>query len=439
MSAPASIEDWIAAPDLPFMDWWRDLGPEERGALPEDVRARAFRRFNDLTPYIDATIAKAERMGPARVMPHRIETAPPKPLSTSPRPQPLNWHELAQRGEPPPRRWALPGWIGMGHITLLVGAGGIGKTLLTQQTLSALALGSDFIEPGAGAFRSLMWMCEDDADEAWRRQVPIAAWLGVELEAFADRFYQVPRAGEDNVLATSEFGRLMFTPRLEELREQAHDLKAQLVVLDNAAQIFGGGENDRHAVTAFMNALVGALRGMAILLLAHPARAAGSEYSGSSAWEAAARTRLFLGARLPDEVSDGQDEGADAATRVLARRKANYAAKDLRRFRYEHGVLLPESVPEAGGMLGHLRAVRVERTLLAAARRLTGMGVRLTDGTTSPQYLPRLVLDYKLAEGATKRELADALRTAVLDGRVRRVEVGKYANRAPMFGLEVAP
>jgi hypothetical protein len=90
-------------------------------------------------------------------------------------------------------------------------------------------------------------------------------------------------------------------------------------------------------------------------------------------------------------------------------------------------------------MVEHLRAARIERVLLAAARRLTEMGVRFTDAANSPQFLPRVVLDYKLAEGATKRELADAMRTAMLDGRLVRGEVGKYENRAPMFGLKVTP
>jgi hypothetical protein len=213
----------------------------------------------------------------------------------------------------------------------------------------------------------------------------------------------------------------------------------QVVVLDNVAQLYGANENDRHQVTAFINALASALPGRAILLLAHPGRAAGSEYSGSSAWENAARTRLYLGDRMPDEPVVAGEPPEDGV-RILSRRKANYSSRDFRRFTFQNGVLVPDEPAAAeGGLVGHLRAERVQRVLLAAAQRLGSMGVRATDGSTSPSYLPRLVLEYKLAEGATKRELADAMRDAMLDGRLVREEVGKYANRAPMFGLKVAP
>ena len=42
---------------------------------------------------------------------------------------------------------------------------------------------------------------------------------------------------------------------------------------------------------------------------------------------------------------------------------------------------------------------------------------------------------YKLAEGCTNRELAEAMRAAMLAGKLSRAQVGKYANRTPMFGL----
>ena len=59
----------------------------------------------------------------------------------------LNWNELSTR-EVQDRRWAMRGWCGFGHVTLLVGPGGIGKSLLAQEAASCLALGRDFIEIG---------------------------------------------------------------------------------------------------------------------------------------------------------------------------------------------------------------------------------------------------------------------------------------------------
>lgn len=85
----------------------------------------------------------------------------------------LDWLDLATR-EPPERAWALFMWIALGVPTLLVGAGGAGKTLLMLQLGACLALARHFIDDIPQALRVLMWCCEDDADELWRRMVKIA-------------------------------------------------------------------------------------------------------------------------------------------------------------------------------------------------------------------------------------------------------------------------
>ena len=77
------------------------------------------------------------------------------------------------------------------------------------------------------------------------------------------------------------------------------------------------------------------------------------------------------------------------------------------------------------------------RVILATAERLTEMGIRMTEGTGSPQYLPKLATQYKLNEGCSKPELAEAMRQAMLDRQITKGIVGKYQNRAPMEGLQV--
>jgi hypothetical protein len=352
------------------------------------------------------------------------------------KPAPLDWRALSTR-EPSPRRWAVAGWLGYGHVSLMVGAGGIGKSLLGQQLGSCLALGRAFIDEVPAAARTLYWACEDDSDELHRRQAAIARWLEVGLEAFAENLIVRPRHGMENALVVAEFGRVTFTPLIDELREQAGDVGAEVVVLDNAAQLFGASENDRHAVTVFLNALVGALPGRAILLLAHPARAVGSEFSGSSAWENVARTRLYLGSKLPDQKLEPDEQPAEAV-RYLARRKANYSSKDWRRFTFRDGVLVPDAVEAQGGIVEHLRDQAAERAVLAGLKRLAELGVTATDGTTSPRFLPRVMTDYKLSDGQSRAELAAAMRRLMLDGRLRRAEVGKTGSRHPVFGLEAA-
>lgn len=348
---------------------------------------------------------------------------------------PLDWVTLAPL-EPPERRWAIKGWLGFGHVTLLVGSGGIGKTLLSQQMASCLALGKAFIGEVPSPLTCLMWACEDDHDELWRRQVQIARWCNAGLEAFAERLVIVPRHGMDNAIVVSDFGKLAYTALLAELEEQANACGAEVVILDNVAQLYGAGENDRHAVTAFLNALSGALPGRALLLLAHPSRSTGSEFSGSSAWENVARTRLYLGATLPGEKLDPDAEPQDNV-RYLARRKANYSPRDWRRMTYAEGALTPDELSDQGGIVGAIKAANAERTIIAGITKLLEKGIHTTDGQRSANFLPRVLMEYKLNDGLSRSNLATAMRALLLDGRLKREQVGKRDNRTPLFGLTV--
>jgi hypothetical protein len=107
----------------------------------------------------------------------------------------LDWAALVKQ-TPPPRVWAIYGWLGFGHNTLLVGGGGSGKTLIAQQMCSALHLGRPFIDEVKRPLTCLMWACEDDHDELWRRQVAIAKFFDVKLDAF-NGMHVEPRLGLD--------------------------------------------------------------------------------------------------------------------------------------------------------------------------------------------------------------------------------------------------
>ncbi len=282
-----------------------------------------------------------------------------------------------------------------------------------------------------------MWACEDDHDELWRRQLAIARWCKAGLEDFDGCLTIVPRHGLDNALVSTEYGKLLFSPRIAELAEQASDLNADVVVLDNVAQLYGGSENDRHSVTAFMNALAGALRGKAVLLLAHPSRSQGSEFSGSSAWENVARTRLYLGSTLPGEKPDPDSEPTDNV-RYISRRKANYSPKDWCRMTYADGALTPDDQQLSGGIVAVAREQKAERVILDGLQKLGTMGIHGSDGSKSSHFLPRLIIEYRFNDGLPSRELTAAMRSLMVAGKLKRESVGKRQNRSAITGLVAA-
>jgi hypothetical protein len=90
----------------------------------------------------------------------------------------------------------------------------------------------------------------------------------------------------------------------------------------------------------------------------------------------------------------------------------------------------------------HLAAVRrralnerAEEVVVGGFRRLVEMGLQPTDGKTSPDFLPRQVLEKSLAQGFTKDDLTGAMNRLMTAGRFVRAVVGHYGNRNPKYGL----
>lgn len=349
----------------------------------------------------------------------------------------LDWPALELAGAPPPRTWWIQDWFGP-WPTLGAGGGGIGKSLLWQTIGTSLATSSEFLGPTAAPLRVLMWACEDDKEELWRRQVAICSYFQLSLAALEGKFTVMPRHGCDNTLIAPVFGQPAFTAAFLKLKEQVNDLAVDVLVLDNNAQTFGCNENDRHQVTQFVNGVVGLVRGrpFAPVFLGHTARTAGSEFAGSAAWENACRMRWYMGNSLPDQKPD-DDEPADTDVVYLAKRKANYTAKDYRRLRFAGGLLVPE---EFGGRRfdqGHQNDL-AERIVLKGMAKLIDAGIQPSDGKTSGDYLPTQIVAKGFNEGHSRRELTAAMNRLIGAGRLKRVQVGQYSNRNPRFRLAVA-
>lgn len=358
--------------------------------------------------------------------------------TTQPERKPLDWAMLNFK-TPPERDWVIPHWLGCGYVTLLAGPGGVGKSLLAQQIASHIATATPFIEPIPKARKVLVWAGEDDHDEVWRRQVNIAEVMGKDLSAYGDLIIE-SFAGRSCTLVETVFGTIQPTKLIDELAEQVADYQAEVIVLDNIARLFGGNENERHHVTTFVNLVAGACnrhRPTAVVLLGHPAKSEGSEWAGSTAWEAAVRSRWYFGRNLPDAKDEEQGE-PDPNIRHLARRKSNYSALDAVQLRYDpvrhtFAVDAPKAILERSMHPG-----RAEMLVLDAIEQLAKAGISTSDEKRNPAFLPRVMVDRKMAKRTDTPALTDALYRLQQSGRVARDVVGKHANRTPKFGLVVA-
>lgn len=378
------------------------------------------------SPPIEAYVQPAE-------IPSPEEANEREPLSDRPHSRLLDLRHM-QSVEPPPFDWWVPGWLSS-HPTLLSGRGGVGKSLLALQLAAGCAAGKPLIGRAARPLRVLYWACEDDMDEIHRRLVSIAAAANTSLSDLADRLYIDARLGLDNTIMATDYGRPAWTSRVELLRQQLNDLQIDLLILDNLAHVFAASENDRAAVTMFAAGLCGLVmnRPWCPMLIGHVAKAQGSEYAGSTAWENAVRMRWFLGRSMPDAQED--DEPADSDIRVLAKRKSNYSADDVLRLRVADRVFhLEDHGRDEGTVIGGIRESNARKAVIAGLIRLREMNVDTSDQYSSA-YLPALMIKYDLAQGQTKKDLDRAMRQLMASGQIERGVVGKKANRMPKIGL----
>lgn len=368
---------------------------------------------------------------------HLIESAQPAYQRAN---RAMDWGRLATIPVPPEREWAVDKWVGMGHVTLLSGSGGTGKTSVAQALSSCLCLRREYLDYIPRARKVLFWACEDDHDELWRRQINIAKGLGVKLDEFDNQLMLHSYDGEEVELAGMADSRLVASPMMAELQEQIGDYDAGLIVLDNIARLYGGNENDRHQVTSFMAMLTKAARltGAGVLLLGHPSKAIGSEYSGSTAWEGAARARLYLGRDLPGKEPEQNGEREDDGVRYLSRRKANYSTKDWRKITYRDGVMVPDEPRESTN--GKTKPGEyAQDTVLRAIRQLHNLGKFGNASTASPEYLPKLAEQYKFLDDLSRSTFQAAMRELEKAMKIKLEVVGKYQNRTPKHGYIICP
>lgn len=343
--------------------------------------------------------------------------------------------------EVPDREWLWPDWIPMNSTTAFYGDGGTGKSLMSQQLMTACAtglpfLGFDVLEcPVIGVF------CEDDETELHRRQDRINSKLNLDFRSLGNMHW-VSRVGDENLLMTfSGEGRGEPTPLFQQIVMAAKSIGARLVVIDTAADTFGGNENIRPQVRQFismLNRLAIEING-AVVLLAHPSqtgKSSGSGDGGSTAWSNSVRSRLYLS--RPEE-KNGDPEDPDR--RILSRLKANYARTgDRVDLRWESGAFESDGSSEAQTFSTPAdRIDAVNRAFLAGLAELREKGTRCNIYKGQHNYAPRAIREMtNSGHGFEVSELEAAMKRLIRDSRIESVEEGP-ASRRRSYLREVAP
>lgn len=361
-------------------DFHKRIGPAQAEDAKDKARTKAGHPRKELAPSMGQGCKPAPRRPTAEAV---AKAAGPSPSSLNI----VNPVTLLQRPIPE-RAWIVPDWMPAGAVTADFGDGGTGKTLIAQQLMTSCATGRPWCGLAVMRCQSLGLFCEDDEDELHRRQEQINRAMGV---SFGDlgAMQWVSGVGADNAMVSfAGEGRMIRMPRFEAIREAALSSNARLVVLDTAADLFAGNENDRHQVRQFISLLSGLaveIKG-AVLLNAHPSRtgiSTGNLDGGSTAWNNSVRSRWSL-ARPP---CDG-DAQADANERILTRRKANYASiGETITLRWANGILAP--LTQDGGVFGSIARQAVDAVFLTLLDRCWAQGVFLSNSRNAGNFAPK--------------------------------------------------
>lgn len=263
----------------------------------------------------------------------------PPDLSKLPTLRRVDVQGLAAANVEPPR-FVISPLVPRRHVTLLGGHGGIGKSTLALTLGAHVACGARWagllVEQGRVVCVSL----EDPGELVRFRLRNIVEGYGLDAGMVAANLTILDGTEGDTALAVEESvgrrGTLAETATLHEMEAACRG--AALVILDNASDAYDASENERRYVRVFVRRMLGRIARAndgGVILLAHIDKqaakfgAANNSYSGSTAWNNSARSRLAL-----LDVNGGIE---------LHHEKANLSKKHdpIALSFADHGVLMP--------------------------------------------------------------------------------------------------
>lgn len=329
-------------------------------------------------------------------------------------------------GEATPRNWHVESWIPAFDVSLLGGDGGTGKTQLGIQLAYASAADWTWLDMKVRQCKVIYYTAEESKDELHFRLEQITRQIqGNSLKKGDVTFFSV--ADADAELATFDAaGNMRPTQRFHDLVRQIKRLEAGLLILDAAADVFGGKEVDRRQVRAFVRLLraVAIEHKCTIVLLAHPSvdgMKTGRGYSGSTHWNNAVRSRMYF---TTPTKGDGGEE-LDPDLRILSLVKANRARKGQKiSLRWKDGVFAVEAASTAT----IIERLEVNAVFLELLQKYNARPERVTISPCKT-YAPTVFERDDDARGIKSKRFESAMRSLLDKRLIEVVEYGPPSHR----------
>lgn len=358
----------------------------------------------------------------------------PKPLV------PIRLISPIQAAELPPMK--LLGWLYSGVVHLVAGDGGAGKSAIFLSIACHLATGRSVLNVAKrNPLRVVIWSAEDPQRVCETRTAAIVSrWEKDEQKLVAANLSIFPAETLEARVALVDVDdrrRPVATSAWLEFSAKMHVLKPDVIVIDNASDVFCADENSRRDVRFFMARLLGRLArelDAAIILLAHVNKASavgknGGGYSGSTAWSNSARVRMLL------EKAEGDDRqcAPEGTTRLLRMEKCNYGPAG-----FAYGFAIEDGAPRGTGEIKAPDQATARRRLdsdvLAAVIDLHDRNERMSPKPQANTWLGKLAPSLGRYKA---KEIESSIRRLVASEQLKQVE-RKGSNRRLTFNVEPA-
>lgn len=349
---------------------------------------------------------------------------------------------VVAQGEPPPRRELIEGFgLTLGEPALMAADGGVGKTLFSQQLAACIAGRVDWLGPVANPGPVLAFYCEDPIDELHRRQRGICRQFGINPASLHGSLHLRSRVGLENGLMRfdSRDKQAIEQPLLGYLEAEVARIRPRLVILDNLAQMFLGDLSDTSLATQFANrmARIAMQHDCVVYMNAHTPKS-GAEFYGAVAWNNAVRTRYFMESETEADPVNPERRKPTGRT-FLSRPKANYGDRTgAMILRWHDHALVRDDKPKtlAEHAAAGTRAQEVDEILLKGLADLTARRLNTSHSRRAGNYLPKVLEQYDLAGGISRKELGRGLDRLILNGRIEvDAQLWQRGNRAWVSGL----
>lgn len=341
----AKLPDWLAerlTKPTPLQAVTGDSGiPEGQRNSTLTTLAGAMRRRGASRVAIEAALL-AENMAScnmplpdAEVMTiaHSVSRyAPEGRQTTNPWPAPLDLKALSQH-EPERPKFIVADWLPCGYATLLAGHGGVGKSGIALTLAVCIAAGVRFFNLPVERRRVLYLSCEDRVGVLHWRLARICAHLGVEMASLSGWLDVLDLVGHQTILWQRESNSAELTAAYDQLSARIKAHGSEVLFVDGISDAFGGNENARGDVKAFVNALLALIPPSdgAVMLVGHVGKpavtavATSEGYSGSTGWHNSARARWYL---YPTTRAENGERPERTGELLLELQKSNLGPTD---------------------------------------------------------------------------------------------------------------